>query len=294
MQNIFAMLRTSTLKHKTQLYTLVYNFAAATCDGIKPKSIKLLHRRWEGLKRAQNRDKTKKVDVIVDDRDMAVGISQTEPTNSAATLSNRISRLLQPDEESKSPASSRQLNTTEHDFNVGTENTVHSEPVSACLASTEASPIADNQSANLMSETLSTIVDMMPVLDDTLANHLLDIASKFPKHTPGKWPLLLAEFRRLKPQSVISQNALRKRLEKYQKRKHPGPEAVTAPAVELPVLNQTETTASVEANPNKRPPPACSSCRERKRKCGPSSTNPQCERRKIAQYTPISSFFSQT
>ncbi|ETK70871.1 hypothetical protein L915_21801 [Phytophthora nicotianae] len=29
MQNLFAMLRTSTLKHKTQLYTLVYTFAAA-------------------------------------------------------------------------------------------------------------------------------------------------------------------------------------------------------------------------------------------------------------------------
>ncbi|ETK71486.1 hypothetical protein L915_21274 [Phytophthora nicotianae] len=50
------------------------------------------------------------------------------------------------------------------------------------------------QSANLMGETLSTIVDMMPVLDDTLANHLLDIASKFPKHTPGNDPCYSPNF----------------------------------------------------------------------------------------------------
>ncbi|KAE8994816.1 hypothetical protein PF011_g16585 [Phytophthora fragariae] len=60
MRNLFATVRTSTLKHRKQIYAIVYNFAAAACDGINPKTRALLLRRWEGLKRTQNRDKKRK------------------------------------------------------------------------------------------------------------------------------------------------------------------------------------------------------------------------------------------
>ncbi|KAE8995102.1 hypothetical protein PF005_g16268 [Phytophthora fragariae] len=59
MRNLFAMVRVSSLKHWKQVYVVVYNFAAATCDGIDPKSPSLLLRKWEGLKRTQNRSKKK-------------------------------------------------------------------------------------------------------------------------------------------------------------------------------------------------------------------------------------------
>ncbi|KAF1791010.1 hypothetical protein GQ600_4564 [Phytophthora cactorum] len=38
----------SSLKHRKKVFVVVYNFAAAACDGIEPKSVELLIRRWEG------------------------------------------------------------------------------------------------------------------------------------------------------------------------------------------------------------------------------------------------------
>ncbi|KAG7390520.1 hypothetical protein PHYPSEUDO_007746 [Phytophthora pseudosyringae] len=67
MRDLFAMVRMSSLKKKKQVYAIVYAFAAATSDGIIPKSIEFLLRRWEGLKRTQNRDKKRKVNEHADE-----------------------------------------------------------------------------------------------------------------------------------------------------------------------------------------------------------------------------------
>ncbi|KAL3662020.1 hypothetical protein V7S43_012827 [Phytophthora oleae] len=61
MRNLFAMIRTSSLKHRKQVYLVVYNFAAAACDGIESKSDKHLLRRWESLRRTQYRDEKSNV-----------------------------------------------------------------------------------------------------------------------------------------------------------------------------------------------------------------------------------------
>jgi hypothetical protein len=93
MRNLFATVRKSTLKHRKQIYGIVYNFAAAVCDGINPNTGALLLRRWEGLKRTQNRDKKRKrgCDDVADH--VAAGATITSP------------RL--PEIEEKSPSSSQ-------------------------------------------------------------------------------------------------------------------------------------------------------------------------------------------
>ncbi|KAE9084156.1 hypothetical protein PF005_g21663 [Phytophthora fragariae] len=62
MKNLYAMVRTAGLKKRKQTYFMVYNFAASMCSGIEPKSEGLLQRRWEGMKRSENRHKKKKAE----------------------------------------------------------------------------------------------------------------------------------------------------------------------------------------------------------------------------------------
>ncbi|KAL3672807.1 hypothetical protein V7S43_002096 [Phytophthora oleae] len=71
------MVRMASLKKRKQVYVVVYAFAAATCDGIYPKSTNLMTRKWEGLKRTENRGK--KNDVAAD-QDIS-GLTESEATS---------------------------------------------------------------------------------------------------------------------------------------------------------------------------------------------------------------------
>ncbi|RLN82519.1 hypothetical protein BBJ28_00016363 [Nothophytophthora sp. Chile5] len=87
LKQLFEMIRTSALKKKKQVYFLVFDFAASACSGIAPKSQHFLQRRWESLKRSQNRNITKTAVKLDAELQQMTFITPSPPLRSADTAS---------------------------------------------------------------------------------------------------------------------------------------------------------------------------------------------------------------
>ncbi|RLN53750.1 hypothetical protein BBJ28_00002366 [Nothophytophthora sp. Chile5] len=87
LKQLFEMIRTSALKKKKQVYFLVFDFAASACSSIAPKSQHFLQRRWESLKRSQNRNITKTAVKLDAELQQMTFITPSPPLRSADTAS---------------------------------------------------------------------------------------------------------------------------------------------------------------------------------------------------------------
>jgi hypothetical protein len=313
MKNLEAMVRTAGLKKRKQTYVMVYNFAASMCLGIEPKYEGLLQRRWEGMKRSQNRHMKKKTEVCPKSQINTLGIDATGVTSPQIVQNSHeaTSTAMMPTQQSvqattvfadaedaqeaANPASNNEAAVLTVQ-GIPSPNHRHGTTGESVQEVSTIVPVFNPPPTALRIVPLSGSLDPAPVLDETTAEHLLNVADKFPRHSQGKWPALLGEFQRLKPHPAISQNALRKRLEKYNQKKNK-PLTTTSIVQQRassvnPHPTHTETSNNADELETKCPASACKSCRERKRKCGPSSINPHCEHRKRSRQDTIASFFS--
>jgi len=265
MKNLFEMVRKSALKHRKQVFVVVYDFAASACAEIEPKSRGLLLRRWEGIKRFQNRAKKKASAITDSELAPAFTVVASQYVSEAARplggagcsdgsdictqvegFRSAVAASISGPTSLERPSFATSPSTKAQDVDQGeTEESTYTS------SDSPAAPLDTTLAYNLAQWDASTETRLR-LLDESVG-----------KGAKWKWKLIHQEYLKQYPNSKMATYAVRMRLRRRHKTSNASPtaNACSDSAVSPQVLQNVALATEPEPATTKRPAPACGSCR---------------------------------